>query len=197
MVLETDNQNSNGDLITPKNAIKRIAEQSGCRISDLITLSVQHDPFNCGSKGDIALAEWFADLWNKFGMQPKSHIRKLHYKIVSQDEDVPKLDGSPYRNTEDDSDLLEKASKKARYLGLIDSRDLRDRRNPEPHLFAPEFTEPDRPSWSIADFYGFTVPSINPSFFTDLELPGIDVSGYSYDEGEQKYLLELWVEIPQ
>ena len=119
MILGTDNQNSNGDLITPKSAIKRIAKQSGCRISDLITLSVQNDPFNCGSKGDIALAEWFADLWNRFGMQPKSHIRKLHYKIVSQKEDVPKLEGSPYRNTEDDSDELEKASKKARYTGRV------------------------------------------------------------------------------
>jgi hypothetical protein len=194
MILGTENQNSNGDLITPKSAIKRIAKQSGCRISDLITLSVQHDPFNCGSKGDIALAEWFANLWNRFGMQPNSHIRKLHYKIVSQEEDVPKLDGSPYRNTEDDSDELEKASKKARYLGLIDPRHLKDRRNPEPHLFAPEFTEPDRPNWSIADFDGFTIPSINPSFYYDLELPGIYVSGYDYDEGEQKYLLELWVE---
>ncbi len=91
MFLASDNQNSIGDLITPKSEIKQIAKQSGCRISDLITLSVQNDPFNCGSKGDIALAKWFANLWNKFGMQPKSHIRKLHYKLVSQDEDVPKL----------------------------------------------------------------------------------------------------------
>ena len=194
MILGTDNPNSNGDLITPKSAIKRIAEQSGCRISDLLVLAGKNDPFNCGTEGDIALAEWFANLWNNFGMQPGCHIRKLHYAIVVQDEDVPKLDGSPYRNTKKDAELLEEASKKARYLGLIDPRHLKDRRNPEPYFFAPDYTEPDTPNWSIQDFYGFTIPSINSRLYSDLDLPEIEVDGYDYDLGEQPYHLELWIE---
>ena len=122
------------------------------------------------------------------------HIRKLHYAIVVQNEDVPKLDGSPYRNTKKDAELLEEASKKARYLGLIDPRHLKDRRNPEPYFFAPEYTIPGTPNWSIQDFYGFTIPSINSRLYSDLDLPGIEVDGYDYDLGEQPYHLELWIE---
>ena len=60
--------------------IKQLARQMGQRVTDLIPLAPQNDPFYTGTPGDWALAEWFAGLWQAFNYATKVHIRRVHYQ---------------------------------------------------------------------------------------------------------------------
>jgi len=66
-------------------ALKRLAKERGCKVTDFVALAPQNDPFYTGSPGERALAEWFATLWDRFGYSDNVHIRRVHYQIVSQD----------------------------------------------------------------------------------------------------------------
>ncbi len=56
--------------------------------------------------------------------------------MISQEKPFIIPDGTPYENTHDCWDFMEKASKYARYLDLVDSGLFVDKRNPEPMIFA-------------------------------------------------------------
>src|SRR5260370_25797983 len=47
--------------------IKQYARQTGHKVTDLIALAPQNDPFYMGTPTDLAMAEWFAGLWRAFG----------------------------------------------------------------------------------------------------------------------------------
>ena len=157
-------------------------------------LAAANDPFNCGGPEQIKQATWFAEIWAQFMGDQRGHLRKCHYKLVSQPTPILKPDGTPYRNTESDWQKLQTWSKFARYLGYVDAGQIIDQRNPEPHLFAPDPVEPEEPNWSIEEWSGFYVPSIRTDLWPDFSLPEANVEGYQYRPGEQPYLLELWVE---
>ena len=99
--------------------IKRMAKETGQRVTDLIVLAPQNDPFYTGTPNDCALAEWFAGLWLAFGYSSGVHIRRVHYQIVSQNPPVLLPNGTPYENTVECWDVLNLASKAARYLGFV------------------------------------------------------------------------------
>jgi len=63
--------------------IKRSAKAQGVSVTDLIVLAPQNDPFYTGTPNDWALGQWFANLWQQFGLE-RAHIRRVHYQIVSQ-----------------------------------------------------------------------------------------------------------------
>ena len=138
---------SNGNGYAPQiityEAIKAIAKAHSLRVTDLIALAPANDPFYVGTDGDLAKAEWFANLWDRFGYGAGVHLRRVHYQIISQDSPVLMPNGKPYENTEDCWKFLGPASQAARYLGLVDPADFVDRRNPDPyiHLSRPE-TDP-------------------------------------------------------
>jgi len=91
----------------------------------------QTDPFFFGSKKDWEKGKWFADVWRK-AKYDRSHLRGVHYWLVAKlQTDTPwlKPDGEPYRNTDEDWKLLEAASKAARWLGLVNVGEIKDRRN--------------------------------------------------------------------
>ncbi len=116
--------------------IKQLARSSGQRVTDLIVLAPQNDPFYSGTPNDWALAQWFAGLWNAFGYTTRVHIRRVHYQIISQNPPVALPNGKPYENTEESWGILNLASKAARYLGLVDPAAFTDRRNPDPVVYA-------------------------------------------------------------
>jgi hypothetical protein len=117
--------------------IKQLAKEMGCKVTDLIPLAPQNDPFYTGTPTDWALAQWFAGLWRQFGYQDKVHIRRVHYQIVSQRTPVLLPNGKPYENTSECWDMLNMASKAARYLQLVDPAAFSDRRNDDPVICAP------------------------------------------------------------
>lgn len=174
--------------------IKQLAKKIGWRIPDLLVLARQNDPFFAGSKTSRAMAEWFADLWHKFGYTSGVHLRRVHYQLVSQ-EDPRKHDGTPYENTINDWNYLCLAAKYARYLRLVDPTAFVDRRNPKPHLYRWYGEGPQKPGWSY-NFPEWYLPKISIDLAAELDwaLPYYQLRGYDYDEALQPYHLEVWVE---
>jgi hypothetical protein len=102
----------------------------------LYTLEVlQNDPFTAGKEGRKAKAEWFAEIWRELNIQPGAHLRRIHYKLVSQTTPVLMHDGRPYINSINCFQHLVNSALDARHLGLIDSNRIVDRRSPDSHLY--------------------------------------------------------------
>src|SRR2546422_9205762 len=97
--------------------IKQMAKETGQRVTDLIVLAPQNDPFYTGTPNDCALAEWFAGLWHAFGYTRGVHIRRVHYQIVSQNPAVQLPNGVPYENTVECWDILNLARSEERRVG--------------------------------------------------------------------------------
>ena len=68
-------------------SIKGLAKQIGRSTKDLVALAVQNDPFYAGVPGRQREAEWFAEIWHRFGFSEGVHLRRIHYVLVSQNEE--------------------------------------------------------------------------------------------------------------
>jgi hypothetical protein len=77
--------------------IGQLADEIGCRRADLIVLSPQNDPFYAGVAARREAAEWFARLWGELEFKPGSHLRRIHYVLVSLAFRM--ANGYPYHNT--------------------------------------------------------------------------------------------------
>jgi hypothetical protein len=165
--------------------IKQLAKAQGVSVNDLIVLAPQNDPFYTGTPNDWALAEWFAQMWQRFGLD-RAHLRRVHYQLVSQDPPVALPNVKPYENTVECWDVLGLASKAARYLRLVDPEAFNDRRTPDVLLYATDWRSSSPEVWVY-----------NPSHRLEMklpefpQLPAYSVGGY---EANQPYHLEVWCE---
>ena len=167
------------------NKIKSLAKAKKSTIKDLLALSPQNDPFYMGQKGQVELAEWFKDLWEQFGYEGGIHLRRIHYQILSQDPPVHLPNGMVYENTTNCWATLDRASKAARYLGLVNPAAFDDRRNGKPIIFDPGWQAEPQVLIDADDYeYGFDFP----------ELPFLPTYSLDDFEGEQKYHVEVWAE---
>ena len=135
-----DVETEGGDDCPDYQAIKAMAVALNRPAATLIALSDTCDPFYV-TPARRAAAQWFAEVWRALDPPAGVHLRRLHYAIVSLPENQrpPKLDGTPYQNTEGDWRLLNAASVDARALGLVDAARFTDRRAGEPlHLAGEE-----------------------------------------------------------
>jgi hypothetical protein len=165
--------------------IKGYAKQDGVKITDLIALAPQNDPFYMGTPTDIQLGTWFADLWQRFGYTQGVHIRRVHYQIVSQSPVVQLPNGTPYENTEACWDSLNIAAKAARYLGYVAAEAFVDRRNPEAVINTRFYDDP-APTVQVEEPYQ-----------CELELPAFpSLPAYQLADfgATQRYHLEVWCE---
>ncbi len=164
--------------------IKRVAKQQGVSVNDLIVLAPQNDPFYTGTPNDLALGQWFAGLWQQIG-DKRMHVRRVHYWLVSHASlELP--NGKPYENTLECWDILNAASKAARYLELVDPEAFNDRRTPETMIYAtPSYSNDPR-------VYVNAYLSRNAARLPDFpDVPDYSVSSY---HAEQPYHLEVWCE---
>jgi hypothetical protein len=180
--------------------IREEARSSGRTVDDLLAMTDETDPFYAGRASRQRDGAWFADLWQRLAIQDGTHLRFVHYRLVSRDEPWLRPDGQPYLNTEKDWTFLNTAAANARYLGLIDPRVLEDHRSPEPRLYATSRALPT-PSWSIADLeYDWDTPSLpeidlsRMNLDVALEAPTPLVTGYDYLRADQPYYPAVWVE---
>jgi hypothetical protein len=176
--------------------IKELADAMRLPVERLLALSPNNDPFYAGGPAQRAKAQWFADLFERFGFARGVHLRRIHYVLVSQSPPVEMPGGGRYQNTQRCWGELGIASKFARHLGLVDVGAFVDRRNPEPHLVPgrPDGYEGDPACW-VSQFPGdWTLPSILIDFTASFDLPEVWVSGYDYCQADQPYHLEVWVE---
>jgi len=163
-------------------SIKELAADQRIRVTDLLALAPQNDPFYVGAPASLVQAQWFADLFTRFGFSSGVHLRRVHYQLVSQpDPQLP--DGSPYENTEACWNFLCNAGKYARILGLVSVEAFVDRRNPDPHVYASaNHTEPSCQVY-VNDY---TVPEIDASLAdVSFSFPQPYIDGYWYSEADQ------------
>ena len=176
--------------------VKALAQQLGYPLKDVVALSKSRDPFLSGAPAQQIKAEWFLALWQQFAYTTRVHLRRVHYRLVSQ-PDPRQPDGTPYTNTEKCWELLQEAATAARYQGLVDPLAFEDHRNPSPQL-PWDWSHPSAvPSleWR-GSFFGWTLPTIRVDLADAFAfaLPEPEVRGYDYGLNDQPYHLELWIE---
>ncbi len=164
--------------------IKQLAKESGRKITDLIALAAQNDPFYQGTPGSLALAEWFADMYYRQGWQhSRVHIRRAHYAILSLGSTLP--NGKPYENTEECWNTLLAASKAARYLKLVDIASFDDKKNDDPISY--DYGEPGETSLTVYD-------SLYDSYLQIPDFPDLPYYALDSFQATQRYHLEVWCE---
>jgi hypothetical protein len=181
-------------------AIKALAKSRGVSVKDLIAMSTNHDPFYMGKPADHVAAEWFGDVWRRFGFISGVHLRRIHYRLVSQREPMRLwFDDKPYENTVNCWANLMEAAGQARYLKVVDFDAFVDQRNPDPALYRPYPPLPVEVAYQIdEDWTTWKGHAQSPStpivWFPSLnapDMPSVDVRNY---EGRQRYHLEIWGE---
>jgi hypothetical protein len=178
--------------------IKQLAKELKCSIKDLIALSPQNDPFYVGSPSEMKGAEWFAELWQQFGYSDGVHLRRVHYKTVSQETPVFKPNGKPYENTQNDWQYLCNTGKWARYLDFVPAGHFVDRRNPDAILYAywNRWLDPT-PNYSLNSYDWDDhnlpgLPQLDRLPYSLPDLPDFSVDGYT--DIQQDYHVEVWAE---
>jgi hypothetical protein len=142
-------------------SLKEIAKQNKTRVTSLLALAPQNDPFYVGTKSDLVMAQWFTDLWNQFGYDTGVHLRRMHYNTQALgDVKLPvtlswkvketgqRQTTDVYINNEACWNYLCKAGKAARYLGMVKASAFIDRRNPAAIV---NYQNPDPDHWSYVD----------------------------------------------
>lgn len=156
--------------------LKDMAKESKTSVKNLIALAPNNDPFYFGAPAQVTQAQWFADVWERSGFTQGAHLRRLHYWCVSQG-DFLHYNGKAYENTNSHWKDLCQASKAARYLNYVRIEDIKDHKNPDPHIYAKYYyNEP-----------GFYVEA------PELDDPWVDITGFN-DSDVQPYHLEVWCE---
>jgi hypothetical protein len=114
--------------------LKNLSDECHRPMYDLIVLTQDIDPFNVDKPSRKEDAEWFAALYRQYGFGVGTHIRRIHYRLVSTATPILLPDGTKYENTMRCWRMLMGASRDARYLDLVDIDDFVDRRNRESNI---------------------------------------------------------------
>lgn len=174
--------------------LKAEAKASGQKITDLLALARANDPFYAGSPGQRAMAEWFGEIWQRFGYTTGVHLRRVHYQLVSQ-RDPHMYNGERYENTERCWGILCTAAKYARYLGLVSATAFEDHRNPKPHMYLYTRWDDAIPNAQVLlEEWEFPAIATELANELDWEIPDPTVDGYDYMAADQPVHLEVWVE---
>ena len=137
------NDVDNQDEIRPslRSIIETAKREHRCSLDDL---TVQHpitDPYRADTPAHHAEGKWFAEQVERFVRAGDVvHLRGLHYLIASSD-DVTKLNGDRYINSNADWAYLQTISNPARWLGYVPFDRLRDEHSPEIASYVPEEDE--------------------------------------------------------
>ncbi len=177
--------------------IKALAKATERTIPDLIVLARNNDPFFAGSEAHRRDAQWFADWFQRLGFDDSGgvHLRAVHYRLVSQAEPPVMPSGKPYINTQECWSYLGGASKQARLLGIVNAEAFEDHRNPDPVICATDAGWFQRPSLEPDYWEEWSLPTIGMGRVEfRLPLPTLIPTGYDYDDLQQPYHLEIWIE---
>jgi hypothetical protein len=152
-----DVTHSGNDRSPHRQALDDAIAEAGHKLSlkDLTVLSEQVDPFRLDKPENHRIGKWLADTVATLGLGDRRiHNRGMHYMVLGQ----PKLDGTKYVSDAESWDLMERASKAARWLGYAPFDQVTDQRNAPPTI---RIYEPPNP-----------YPYLNVGI--DVELPDAD-----------------------
>jgi hypothetical protein len=111
------------------------AAEAGLSIDELTVLSRNNDPYTAWRRRREG--EWFARLFDRFvATDATKHLRGLFYLLVSTTATTAP-NGKSFVNDYKNWQLLQKASKAARWLGLIPFARIIDERNAPPEIHVP------------------------------------------------------------
>ena len=115
--------------------ITAASETLGVSIDDLVVLSRDNDPYTAWRRRREA--EWFAKVFDRLvPAGATKHLRGLFYLLVSTTA-LSGPDGKAFVNDYEHWRALQKASKAARWLGLVPFERIIDERNAPPEIYAP------------------------------------------------------------
>jgi hypothetical protein len=179
--------------------MRKMCAQQGVGIDHLLVMAEQNDPFYAGAPAQRRDADWFAKLMDALKVPHGWHTRRIHYRLISLPEPVLLPGGAPYENTAKCWAILNKASKFARHLGLVEPDQFSDHRTPDPLLYADYPTRDAEVGYEIIDessLWNLPRLTMQDIFISEacLDLPRIVVSGYEYSLQDQPYHLEVWIE---
>ena len=181
--------------MTSREEIRKLADEAGCRVGEMLVLAYANDPFNAGTDIDQREAAWFADVWDQLGYTGGVHLRRIHYRVLSAG--LTLADGTAYVNTERCWKHLQIAAKKARELGFVNPDLFIDRRNAAPAIFAgrPRDTAAI-PEWEFPDDEAslLVLPSVDVRLKSFLKVHSPAAIGYDYEPDDQAVHLEVWIE---
>jgi hypothetical protein len=80
--------------------IKSLRAGLGRPIKTLLALAANNDPYYADTPARREMAEWFAGLRHQFGFGPGTHLRRIHYVLISQTAPIQLPDSKQYQNTE-------------------------------------------------------------------------------------------------
>lgn len=166
------------------NDLAQLARAAGTTQASLLALSPANDPFSIHQPARRRNAEWFAELFEKFGFGWGVHLRRIHYRFVSHDTPLLRPDGKRYINTTSAWQMLINAARDARYHGLVPDDFIVDRRNPAPQIF---FQTRVDGSPEVKDC-GLYLAEPDQDF---PDLPSIELVGAEYGPPA---MVELWAE---
>jgi hypothetical protein len=171
-------------------SIKELAKTLGRSVETLVALHTNLDPFYISPRRQ-AVAEWFATTWGAQRCGPGTHIRKIHYRLISHrhSDGYVGPDGKPYLNTDRCYEILGVASQDARYLGLVPIEHFDDRRNDAPIELLLYTEQTASAGLEEAD------PYFGP-LTAGIWARQIDVPNYTFTPAtiNQRYHVELWCE---
>jgi hypothetical protein len=165
--------------------IKAKAKGSRCSVRDFLACGSTNDPFYADLAFRREAAEWFASLWKSGLTEGQSHTRGIHYKLISKSSRDPIMmpNGKRYEHTNRCYAYLETAARDARFLGLVDARQFKDKKSGPAKVFAQPNTDPkigiESETTFVLDFPDFPDP------------PTYTLEGF---KGVQKYIIEIWIE---
>lgn len=172
--------------------IKALSKATGRRIPDLLAMASVNDPFYI-MPSQAKQGEWFAGLWEKFDFPQGVHIRRIHYKLISQADPVMMVDGRPYQNTELCWQYIGAASKAARCLRLVDPTAFEDKRNPDAILVRRYEDSSPTPDAVIDTLTEWSMPEITVDIakYLDWFIPRPLVTGYEFRDNDKPFHMEL------
>ncbi len=161
-------------------------------LRSLIALSPDSDPYLADRPARLATAQWVAELYERLNFKPGTHIRRIHYVLVSQPTPVLMVNGKPYENTIRCSAILIDGARDARYLGLIPANTIIDRRNPAPTIYLTDEDECPAEIDTSDTGYIDTMSGGDLSYYaSEVRLPSVSVTK---PKVAQPYHLEIWCE---
>jgi len=165
--------------------IKALAAELNRPVETLLALHRTNDPFYAGEAPHRRkAAEWFMHLWHELSIPAGSHVRRIHYRLVSQPTPILCPDRRPYENTDRCSHILFNAARDAVFLGLVPGAAIVDNKNDAPVEFLVE------PNVAMLEVAG----GLDYALYLPDELPPLPELRLIRPTIPQRYHVELWAE---
>jgi hypothetical protein len=179
-----------GDYPRNRDDLVALAKELRRPLASVYALSSNANPIMVDQPYRLSRARWFFDLFEQFEMPVPFHIRRAFYRLVSQETEILQYNDVVFQNTIDCFNTLCDAGRDARYLSLISTDDIIDRRNPAPVINFRAVSDTEAHTWAREGDIARSAFGIYyaPPTYT------LPETRYSKPTIGRPYHLEIWIE---